>query len=528
MRRLDRHDFDVIVLGTGLSGTIMASILARHGRSVLMLDSGVHPRFAIGESTIPQTSQLIQLLSRKYDVPELAILGLKSPLGLREQVTLNCGVKRVVGFAYHELGNEHSPAHEHQFGNVWRTENHLFRQDVDAWLLTVAMHYGCHVLQGVGIESVDVHGAGVKVVTVKGETFSGRFIVDATGHRSVLAASLGLREEPCSMETSSRSMFTHVVGLKDIEEVAQCGMSHKFSEGTLHHIFKRGWFWVIPFNNWEGAKNPLVSVGLTLDDRVYPEDPELSAEDEFSKFLDMVPSVARQFADAQVVRPWIRSKRIQYMSTVTTGARFALLSNAAGFVDPLFSRGLICTVENIYELCEVLLPALEDGDFSDERFAPVDVQQKRALSFADRIVNASYISWDDFEIWNLWVRVWAIGVHVVESNLGSVIAMGGASKVKPVSDPLFSPYEESGYKNYFNESYAAMCKYDKGELSAAEARKTLASVLDAYEFQIPLRDRCMGQEWAMKNPLVRDVFLGVSERHERWVNGRTDDHPFEE
>jgi len=524
MRRLDKQDFDVIILGTGISGTITAAILARHGRSVLMLDNGVHPRFSIGESTIPQTSQLIHLLSRKYDVPEFGILGLKSPLGLREEVTLNCGIKRVVGFAYHELGKEHSAAQEHQFGNIWRTENHLFRQDVDAWLLTVAMKYGCHVQQGVGIESVDVYETGIKVATANGEVFTGRFIIDATGARSVLASSLGLREEPCSMATSSRTMFTHVIGLKDIEEVTQCGMSHKFSEGTLHHVFKRGWFWVIPFNNWEGAKNPLISVGLTLDDRVYPEDPKLSAEDEFDKFLEMVPSVARQFADAQVVRPWIRSKRMQYSSKVTTGARFALLSSAAGFVDPLYSRGLICTVENIYELCEVLLPALEDDNFSDERFLPVDLQQKLALSFADRIVNASYISWSDFELWNLWVRVWAIGVHVVESNLGSVIVMGNASKVKPISDPLFSPYEDAGYKQYFNDSYSIICKYDKGELSAAEARLKLKNVLDAYEFKIPLRDKCMGQEWAMKNPLVRDVFLGVSERHERWVNERTDEH----
>ena len=55
--------YDVIVLGSGIGGATLSSILARHGLSVLMIDSGSHPRFAVGEATTPDTSFRLKLLA---------------------------------------------------------------------------------------------------------------------------------------------------------------------------------------------------------------------------------------------------------------------------------------------------------------------------------------------------------------------------------------------------------------------------------------------------------------------------------
>ncbi len=524
MKHVEGTDFDVIVLGTGMGGSIIASILARQGKKVLMLDGGVHPRFAIGESTIPQTSQLVQLLARTYDVPELAVLGLKSPKGIREQVTTSCGIKRIFGFAYHNVGSEHDPKQAHQFGNIWRDENHLFRQDIDAWLVTVAMKYGANVIQGVQIESADTDENGASVTTKDGKKYTAKFLIDGTGFRSVLAQRYDLREQPTPLLCQTRTLFNHIVGLKEFEQVAPSLMSHDWKLGTLHHLFKRGWFWIIPFNNWEGATNPLISVGVTVDINTYPLDESITAEQEFQKFLDMLPSAAKQFENAQAVRPWVRTQRIQYSSKRTVGQRYALLSHAAGFVDPMFSRGLINTMENIREILDVLLPALDDGDFSVSRFDPVEAQSKMAFSFADRMVRATYASWDDFELWNLWVRVWAIGVHAAESNLGSVLTMGEHSKFEPVDNPIFSRYEPGGYRKYFEDSYAAMVAYDEGQATVEDTRQKLLKALTDYDFEIPLRGKPQGHEWAMKQPLCRDVFLGVEENQQRWMRHEIDAH----
>lgn len=41
--------FDVVIAGSGFSGSLLGWILARHGRSVLIVDRQHHPRLAIGE-----------------------------------------------------------------------------------------------------------------------------------------------------------------------------------------------------------------------------------------------------------------------------------------------------------------------------------------------------------------------------------------------------------------------------------------------------------------------------------------------
>ena len=47
-------------------------------------------------------------------------------------------------------------------------------------------------------------------------------------------------------------------------------LASRWHEGTVHHVFDGGWFWIIPFDNAQGSENPLCSIGLTLDMRKYP------------------------------------------------------------------------------------------------------------------------------------------------------------------------------------------------------------------------------------------------------------------
>ena len=91
-----RSEYDVIILGSGFGGSILAAILCKHALKVLVIDGKSHPRFAIGESTIPQTSQLLTLLANKYKVPELNVLGLGSPQAIRKNIVNTCGIKRIV------------------------------------------------------------------------------------------------------------------------------------------------------------------------------------------------------------------------------------------------------------------------------------------------------------------------------------------------------------------------------------------------------------------------------------------------
>ena len=47
------EQYDVAILGAGMAGGVLGTVLARNGVRVLLLDAATHPRFAVGESTIP-------------------------------------------------------------------------------------------------------------------------------------------------------------------------------------------------------------------------------------------------------------------------------------------------------------------------------------------------------------------------------------------------------------------------------------------------------------------------------------------
>src|SRR5438128_8646114 len=500
-----KHDFDVAILGNGLSGSLLATILGKQGVSVALIDADQHPRFAVGESTIPHTSLVVSLLAEKYGLPELEHL--VDTDGLAKHVCTTCGIKRHFGYVYHRLGQTYDPKEGLQFGTAAREENHWFRQDTDAYLHNLAVHYGAIPRQKTNVTGIEINKQGVKLQTSGGEEIRARYLVDGTGHKSIVAERFGLRQNPTRLKHHSRTLFTHMVDVPPFDE-ANNPLPISYHKGTLHHCFERGWFWVIPFNNNPLSTNPLISVGLTIDPRRYPK-PDMSAEQEFNEFLKLYPSVAEQFKDAKAVRPWVSTGRLQYSSKQTVGNRYCLMSHASGFVDPLFSRGMFNTVEIIYALLDPLLEALKTDNFDDEAFIPVDQQQQRILDYNDNLVNCSFISWDDFDLWNAWLRVFGLGTFLAEFHL-----MNGMSDYTRTGDPsylvgktqnpVFCDFEDPDYAAFFKDSVEAVEAFEAGRMTSADATKR-------------------GFRWALTTPLTRDV-VSSSAAFFRWCAHRPDPH----
>jgi tetracycline 7-halogenase / FADH2 O2-dependent halogenase len=413
---MSTNKYDVVILGSGLSGTMLGAILAKQGLTVLLLDSEVHPRFAIGEATTPDTSCKLKLLALKYDVPEIA--NLATFYKLHNHVSAACGVKRSFSFLYQRENNTQNPKESHQFPTLpppLGPDCHFFRQDTDSYMLSVALAHGADVQQKVRISNIDFEEERVILTSDKGMQFEGRYLVDSSGSRSVLAEKLGLRTDPCEMKTDSRTIFTHMIGVEHYDNVGespdQYELKYPLSQGTLHHVFEGGWFWVIPFNNFRNSVNPLCSVGLLLNRALYPET-GMDAEEEFYSYVNKFPQMKEQFKHAKVVRNWVTTGRIQYGAKNVVGHRYCLSAFAAGFIDPLFSSGINITASITDLLADRLISAFKTNDFSVKNFQIVDDYFQHAIGHFDEVVAGSFTAFQNYDLWDAWYRVWVAGNFV--------------------------------------------------------------------------------------------------------------------
>ncbi|POM23755.1 N-methyltryptophan oxidase [Actinomadura rubteroloni] len=411
----EKITYDVIILGSGIAGSLLGTILARHGAKVLLLDAASHPRFAIGESTIPYTLVSIRTLAERYDVPEIATLATFT--GNTRAIGPRFGVKRHFGFLLHHEDQAQDPREANQFNTpkqLLHEAAHLFRQDTDSFLFNIAIARGCVARQNFLVTDIDVDDSGVSVAGRDGE-YRGRYLVDASGFRSPVAQKYGLREDPCRFKHHSRSIWNHSLNVTPTDDLfdhpRRLTPPVPWYQGTVHHMFERGWAWVIGFDNNKVSRNPLCSVGMTVDPRYYPKPDNLSPEEDFYELAGRFPDIARQFEGMKPVREWTSTGRLQYSSSTTVGDRWLLLSHAAGFLDPLFSRGLSNTTEAVNVIAWRLLRAVKDGDFSADRFGYVDKLQQGLFDYNDSLVNSAFISWTDYDLWSAVFRMWTTGAN---------------------------------------------------------------------------------------------------------------------
>jgi FADH2 O2-dependent halogenase len=416
--------YDVAIIGSGIAGSTLAMILARHGVRVVVFEAKSHPRFAIGESMILETSEVMRATAEYFDVPELASFSSENYLDV---IGTSHGVKRHFSFLHHSPGQAQDPARCLQAVIPKRPhghELHLFRQDTDAYLTSLAIGYGAEVRQETPVKDIETDRNGVTIVTAGGERVAAQYVVDAGGYRSILAERYDLRHR--DLDAHSRSLFTHMIDVPDFHDVhcstQEYGIPFSLAEGTLHHIFRGGWMWVIPFNNHPRSTNPLCSVGLMLDPRIHPEVEGLSPEEEFNAFIAQYPSMAAHFRRAKAVRPWTRTGRIQYSSRRVVGERFSLLGHAVGFIDPLYSKGLYVTSMSVFVLAQLLLEAQRTGDYSIEHFRPLEEITLAYVRANDRLVANSYRSFANYKLWQVMSVQWLLGAYTEYVKLLSLRA----------------------------------------------------------------------------------------------------------
>lgn len=435
-----KKDFDLIVIGSGLFSSVLATIMAKNKLSVLIIDKGKHPRFAIGESTIPVTTTMFKIISKKYDIPEiLDLLNLTS-------VSNNSGVKLNFGFAYH------NPKEKHHAKDITQSilpepGFHYYREDIDNFMFNVSKKYGSIALENCEIKNIEITKENVYVETEDNGIFSSRFIIDGSGPARVLSRFIDLEDDSASLKHKSQTIFNHSINVKSFDSVVSYGnLLSKFHQGTLHHIFKDGWMWIIPFNNHDESKNNAISIGVNLENGFNDSE---NVEKIFNDFIKQYPSIEEQFRGYAVLRKWsMTPKRMQYKIRNITGSRFALLSHTGGFIDALFSKGMANSALLVEQIASSLLKAFSENKFTKEQFNVINDIQDRLISHDDRLVHYAYKSFKDYKLWKFWFKVWWVDAYLPFLELEKVLSNLNEYESKNIASVI--PVYSSEYMEYYN------------------------------------------------------------------------------
>ncbi len=353
--------YDVAVIGGGPGGASAATALARRGRRVLLLERDRFPRFHIGESQLPWMN------------------GVLEALGAREAVA-RAGFVEKWGASFWEVDG--SPAAYVDFTEAVETPVpqtfQVPRAEFDEVLLRHAERSGVTVCEGHRALHVafDRDGVTVRFAGPAGErTARVQAVVDASGRAGLLARRIGGHQED--------PMLQHVAVHAQYDGIPR---PEGRAAGDIRVLTRSdvGWVWLIP------VSDRLTSVGVVIPKELHRRAGRPTAEESLEHYLRETPAAPALLRDARRVSPALFDADYSYLARRMAGDRWVAVGDAAAFLDPIFSTGVLLALQGGVEAAEAIDAGLRAGDLSARRFARYERRVRRRYHYFRRFVVGFY------------------------------------------------------------------------------------------------------------------------------------------
>ena len=338
-------DYDVVIIGGAFTGSAFATLLRRwHGDArVLVVERSETFTRRVGEATVEVSGCFLGRVLRLHD----------------------------------HLAREHLPKHGLRF---WFTDHpdrrldemseigpsetpdlpsyQLDRSRLDAHLLATAEAEGADVLRPAKVVGVE-HGWPVSTVRVvigpkaradrdAVRKIRARWVIDASGRQSFLGRKLGLVESIERHPTAA--LWARWTGARDLDGVDLIGGDPRASRlpdvvpsrrlATNHFCGYGWWCWVIPLAGGE------TSVGLVYDKSLFEPPGDGTLRERYRDFVTSQAGLRELLADAEIAGDGDREddflalRHLPYRASRTMDRGWALVGDAAAFLDPFYSPGL--------------------------------------------------------------------------------------------------------------------------------------------------------------------------------------------
>jgi flavin-dependent dehydrogenase len=347
---------DVIVIGGGPGGSTAATLLAGKGFSVLLLERERFPRFQIGESLLPYNNDLFDRLGVRQH--------LRTGDFFPKYGAEFCTATGEVGYTFRFDRNLASEQYHQAF--------QVKRADFDTMMLRNAESNGVEVREQTTVTAVDLSDSNRAVVqTAAGDRLEARFVVDASGHGSVVGTKLCGRSDVPSLKKIAT--FAHYRGVARAEG--------RDAGNIIIVVLRNAWFWMIP------VSADTTSVGLVVD-RDHVKACGLTPEELLTRTIAEAPWVAERMRAAERVSQVYTRKDFSFRMRRLVGENFALIGDAAGFLDPIFSTGVFMAMTSADLAAAAVEQRLRGGSMRLLRAYERDMQ--RALGKYFRFITNFY------------------------------------------------------------------------------------------------------------------------------------------
>ena len=330
-------DYDVIVIGGGPAGSTVSTLIAQRGHRVGLFERERFPRFHIGESLIPETYWVLERL------------------GMLPKMQASRFVKKYSVQFINANGRVSAPFYfwdnkPHPCSQTWQ----VVRSEFDAMMLTNAREHGVDAQEGVHVLDVLFEGdraTGVRIRDAGGarREVRARVVVDASGQAALLQNRFKLRRwDPV---LNKGAIWTYWKGAyRDSGRDEGATM-------VIQTAGRTGWFWYIPLHD------DVVSVGV-----VAPFDYLFKGRDgheaTYHEEVDRCAALQNRLAGAERQTGYFVTRDYSYRSTAVAGDGWVLVGDAFGFLDPLYSSGVLLALRSGEMAADAIVEGLAHGDLS--------------------------------------------------------------------------------------------------------------------------------------------------------------------
>jgi flavin-dependent dehydrogenase len=358
------NTWDAVIIGGGPAGASAATILAEHGRRVLVLEREKFPRYHIGESLIPFSFQPLERLGL---IPQMKQSHFQKKFSV--VFTQPDGQASQPFYFFNRYDRE-------TVAQTWQ----VLRSEFDEMLLNHARGKGAAVLEEIAVrELVREAGrvVGVRAVGKDGAAveFRAPITLDCSGKESFAAVRNGWRTQDPYL--NKVAVWTYYEGSK-----REPGLDE--GQTTVAMIPDKGWFWHIP------QHDDRVSVGVVAEGKYLVRDGLKEPKAIFNREVNENLWIKDHLAVGRQVGPYFITSEYSHHARHCYSDGLLLVGDAFCFLDPVFSSGLMLALKSGVLAAETVHAALAAGDFAPARFTHYAATLRHGIENMRKLVYAFY------------------------------------------------------------------------------------------------------------------------------------------